>query len=702
MLQRDCVRVAVRLRPLLDIANEVNTEKIVYVNQNEKTIEIELDNHQATKNPEEDLNKKYNFTFDYVFHPECSQKEVYDIAASNIISSVLDGYNGTIFAYGQTGSGKTYTMYGPTNSNLATNGIIPRSITQIFEYIAKNGEIYPETVTNVESNPMSTPKTPKKSGHSNDITTPKKLNSPFVGPKTPKALNSNDLTPKSQQSNNNLTPKTPKTSSGQDTLTPKSPKPSTTEIGPQSMFEKKPRRSDGKFWFSIKASYMQLYMENLYDLLSDDMTGQKVLLRRDTTDDSFQMTNNTIVNITSIESMNQLLEQGNRNRMTRSTQMNQISSRAHTILSLWIETVGEVTKIGRLNLVDLAGSEGSAKAGTTGDALREGNSINSSLLTLGNCISRLTSKEYSDFISSQPDSKSKIALNNGSESTCSDDKFCLTSLMKFSMPNEPTKPKKSTFFIPYRDSKLTMLLKDSLGGNAQTLMIATVSPSSFNASETLNTLRYAQKAKMIRNKAVVNMDPKDALLIQLQKEVDELQERLSQQTLLENPCLGDAEQEQGLTMLESIEKKMKFEIEMIQCDIDRVKIENEEINQRIIEENEKIEHETKRKNEILKLIESNESEQDSNNEFSEKAKKFFESFEKKTNQLDKAKAKISEKREMLTDEFGTINNTWKQLSVVVKTRIPKDDLLAIYQNAEYDEETMQWRLKTKKRKVDQQ
>ena len=136
-------------------------------------------------------------------------------------------------------------------------------------------------------------------------------------------------------------------------------------------------------------------------------------------------------------------------------------------------------QVGRLNLVDLAGSERQSKTGATGDRLKEGCQINMSLSALGNVISALV------------DGKGK--------------------------------------HIPYRDSKLTRLLQDSLGGNTKTLTVAAISPADYNYDETLSTLRYANRAKNIKNKPKINEDPKDAMLREYKEEIQRLKELLERQ-----------------------------------------------------------------------------------------------------------------------------------------------------------------------------
>jgi hypothetical protein len=180
--------------------------------------------------------------------------------------------------------------------------------------------------------------------------------------------------------------------------------------------------------------------------------------------------------------MEQLMHQGTQNRKTASTLMNNESSRSHSIFTIYIETAektdqGQRIKAGKLNLVDLAGSERLSKTGATGETQKEGAKINLSLSALGNVISCLV------------DGKSQ--------------------------------------HIPYRTSKLTRLLQDSLGGNTKTVMIAACSPADYNLEETLSTLRYASRAKAIKNKPRVNEDPKDALLKQYEDEIKELKQLLA-------------------------------------------------------------------------------------------------------------------------------------------------------------------------------
>lgn len=195
------------------------------------------------------------------------------------------------------------------------------------------------------------------------------------------------------------------------------------------------------------------------------------------------MKNLTTVIVKGVAEIEKIMIKGTKNRKTGQTKMNKDSSRSHSIFTLFLEmsekdeTGEDKFKAGKLNLVDLAGSERQSKTEATGERLKEAQKINLSLSALGNVISALV------------DGKSK--------------------------------------HIPYRDSKLTRLLQDSLGGNTKTVMIAAISPANYNYDETLSTLRYASRAKNIKNKPKINEDPKDALLREYADEIQKLKEALS-------------------------------------------------------------------------------------------------------------------------------------------------------------------------------
>ncbi|XP_029085251.1 kinesin-like protein KIF17 isoform X2 [Monodon monoceros] len=235
--------------------------------------------------------------------------------------------------------------------------------------------------------------------------------------------------------------------------------------------------------FLVRASYLEIYNEDVRDLLGTD-TKQKLELKEHS-EKGVYVKGLSMHTVHSVAQCERVMETGWKNRSVGYTLMNKDSSRSHSIFTISIEIYAvdergkDHLRAGKLNLVDLAGSERQSKTGATGERLKEATKINLSLSALGNVISALV------------DGRCK--------------------------------------HIPYRDSKLTRLLQDSLGGNTKTLMVACLSPADNNYDETLTTLRYANRAKNIRNKPRINEDPKDALLREYQEEIKKLRAILAQQ-----------------------------------------------------------------------------------------------------------------------------------------------------------------------------
>ncbi|KAM9370170.1 kinesin-like protein KIF17 [Phaethornis superciliosus] len=240
--------------------------------------------------------------------------------------------------------------------------------------------------------------------------------------------------------------------------------------------------------FLVRASYLEIYNEDIRDLLGAD-TKQKLELKEHP-EVGVYVKGLSLHTVHSVAQCEQLMEMGWRHRAVGYTLMNKDSSRSHSIFTVNVE-ICTVDKQGqdhlraaKLNLVDLAGSERQSKTGATGERLKEATKINLSLSALGNVISALV------------DGRCK--------------------------------------HIPYRDSKLTRLLQDSLGGNTKTLMVACLSPADNNYDESLSTLRYANRAKNIKNKPCINEDPKDALLREYQEEIKKLKAILAEQMGVNN------------------------------------------------------------------------------------------------------------------------------------------------------------------------
>ncbi|XP_009301044.1 kinesin heavy chain isoform X1 [Danio rerio] len=291
-----------------------------------------------------------SYVFDKVFPTNCTQEQVYNTCAQQIVKDVLDGYNGTIFAYGQTSSGKTYTMEGKLH-DANGRGIIPRIAEDIFNHIYTMDE-------NLE--------------------------------------------------------------------------------------------------FHIKVSYFEIYMDKIRDLL--DVTKTNLSVHEDKNRVPY-VKGCTERFVSSPEEVMDLIDEGKANRHVAVTNMNEHSSRSHSIFLINIkqEHVETEQKLcGKLYLVDLAGSEKVSKTGAEGAVLDEAKNINKSLSALGNVISALA---------------------------------------------EGTKT-----HVPYRDSKMTRILQDSLGGNCRTTMFICCSPSAYNDAETKSTLMFGQRAKTIMNSASVNLE----------------------------------------------------------------------------------------------------------------------------------------------------------------------------------------------------
>lgn len=362
-----CVQVVVRCRPMDEKEVTRGYGRVVDVFPCRGVVEV----RHPRDDPSSDNVKV--FTFDAVYDWNSSQQDLYEETVRPLVSSVLDGFNGTIFAYGQTGTGKTYTMEGLKNDH-DRRGVIPRSFEHIFNHIGRSENMQ----------------------------------------------------------------------------------------------------------YLVRASYLEIYQEEIRDLLQPDQSLRFELKEKPDTGVFVKDLSTSVCK--SATEIQQLMNTGNQNRTIGATNMNEHSSRSHAIFLITIEmgSIGDNggIRVGRLNLVDLAGSERQSKTGASGERLKEASKINLSLSALGNVIS---------------------ALVDG-----------------------------KTTHVPYRDSKLTRLLQDSLGGNSKTIMVANIGPASYNYDETLTTLRYANRAKNIKNKPRINEDPKDALLRQYQEEIGRLKEKLAQ------------------------------------------------------------------------------------------------------------------------------------------------------------------------------
>ena len=321
------------------------------------------------------------FAYDFVLDMDMTQEDIFDNIGKPIASSILCGYNGSIFAYGQTGSGKTFTIMGgieDINLNYKTRGILPRCLEFIFTSI------------------------------------------------------------------------------------------------------KRELKKNSDIQYLVKGSFLEIYNDTINDLLAPEKTNLQI--REDIKKGAYveglhQET------VTSFDDTFKLLGKGILNRHTSPTEMNDKSSRSHSVFTLQVDSKEKKDEIinyksSFFHLIDLAGSERQKMAETFGERLKEASMINKSLSSLGNVINSL------------------VEIADG-----------------------------RIRHVPYRDSKLTFLLKDSLGGNSKTCIIANISPSLMCYGETLSTLRFAERAKMVKNRAIINEDT-TGTVSELREEIKRLKNML--------------------------------------------------------------------------------------------------------------------------------------------------------------------------------
>ncbi|XP_056651771.1 kinesin-like protein KIF1B isoform X17 [Monodelphis domestica] len=259
----------------------------------------------------------------------------------------------------------------------------------------------------------------------------------------------------------------------------------------EELFEKINDNSNEEMSYSVEVSYMEIYCERVRDLLNPKNKGNLRVREHPLLGPYVEDLSKLAV--TSYTDIADLMDAGNKARTVAATNMNETSSRSHAVFTIVFtqkkhdsETNLSTEKVSKISLVDLAGSERADSTGAKGTRLKEGANINKSLTTLGKVISALA---------------------------------------------EVSKKKKKTDFIPYRDSVLTWLLRENLGGNSRTAMVAALSPADINYDETLSTLRYADRAKQIKCNAVINEDPNAKLVRELKEEVTRLKDLLRAQGL---------------------------------------------------------------------------------------------------------------------------------------------------------------------------
>lgn len=443
--------------------------------------------------------------------------------------------------------------------------------------------------------------------------------------------------------------------------------------------------------FLVACSYLEIYMEELRDLLKP---GNNHLELRER-ENGICVPNLHSVLCKSVDDMINVMNLGNKNRTVGFTNMNEHSSRSHAVFVIKIEMCeveSTSIKVGVLNLVDLAGSERQSKTGATAERLKEASKINRALSSLGNVISALAEKS----------------------------------------PH-----------VPYRDSKLTRLLQDSLGGNSKTIMISCIGPSEYNYNETLTTLRYANRAKTIQNKPVMNEDPQDTKLREYQEEIARLKKLISERQSKEKPVTRrkksarvrkmEAEDSPEEEEPEPIENGITESIQIQSIQNDALEREREVTNElasklaelegelirggknildtyteRQTELDKKMAEIAERKKREIEMQQQLELQEESTMEIRETFTSLQQEVELKTRKLKKCYAKcISLKQEIqdtkeehnrdLRELEMTQNELIKELKrllLIIDNFVPAEVKSRLYTQAHYDEEQEEWSLST--------
>ncbi|KJP89619.1 hypothetical protein AK88_00577 [Plasmodium fragile] len=486
------IKVIVRCRPLNEKEkNDIHNEEVVKIKDNEVILTLNRNN--------EIYEKKYSF--DYACDKDVDQRTLFNNYVFRIVDEVLEGFNCTLFCYGQTGTGKTYTMEGKILEHLKHNenkkidlndsinsdinyyyelcdsddtGIIFRVAKRIFDILNRRKE-YKSTrlVGGEEEEELAW----RRNSCTSDVDEMcagvashagvTRLGGSVLHERSeaspPKGLSRGGSPNKSEQ------------------FKPPEEKEEGSSAGDIYSVEK------SSYDFVIKVSYLEIYNEELCDLLSTSSESNKLKIYEDTTNKNKGLNVDKLEEkcINSFEEIYYLICSAIKKRRTAETAYNKKSSRSHSIFTITLimkdlNNDGEsITKIGKLNLVDLAGSENALKSSYGNLKVRQQEScnINQSLLTLGRVINAL--------------------IENSS-------------------------------YVPYRDSKLTRLLQDSLGGKTKTFIVATISPSSLCIDETLSTLDYVFRAKNIKNRPEINVKTTKQLKIKdLNNEIEKLKNALN-------------------------------------------------------------------------------------------------------------------------------------------------------------------------------
>ena len=374
--------------------------------------------------------------------------------------------------------------------------------------------------------------------------------------------------------------------------------------------------------FIIRAAYLQIYNEMISDLLKPENSNKNLSIREDKQKGLYvdDLSEWAVRNPSDIYT---LLERGATCREVSNTFMNDVSSRSHAVFMITVEqlinkTGKQMTKIGKLNLVDLAGSERTRITGTTGKQLQESIKINKSLSALGNVINALTD----------------------------------------------TKERRK--HIPYRDSKLTRLLEDSLGGNCKTTMIATISPAHCSFNETLSTLNFAKRAKNIKNRPVINEDiDHNGLIHQYENELKKIRKELEEKNKIielneEILKLKNREEKEKINAIKAYEQTSR---QLLLEREEKQKLENkiQLMNLQMIKGGEKIEETPQFKNALQEM------EKDFEKKILE-IKKEKEQFEDSKSQVEAYNKLLYQQRDIMNSLASTLNEKEELINDLIRNK----------------------------------
>ena len=393
--------------------------------------------------------------------------------------------------------------------------------------------------------------------------------------------------------------------------------------------------------FLVRASYLEIYKENIRDLLSQNPKNK--LIMHEKPDSGVYVKDLSSFICKNYDEMQAVQNTGRKNKSMGETKMNARSSRSHSVFTLTLECseLGpdgkDHIRVGKLNLVDLAGSERQSKTNATGTRLEEAIKINLSLTCLCQVISALT------------DSKSN--------------------------------------YVPYRDSQLTRILQDSLGGNTKTVMIANIGPADYNMDETINTLRWASRAKNIKNKPKINEDPKDAMLREFQDEIHKLRAQLEmiqegkdpgatlgivggQPKIIEKVIRKKDDKklkELELKLIqekEEIKKKAEEERHLIEQEINMAEDEKKQVLERLRQQEEEKEKQKTKQQSLIKKLKKMEEKVLVGTQVIEEAKKQAKELKKTRKVLEKEnnrRQELEERKKEKDDELLKINKKFGNL-----------------------------------------